>query len=205
MDLNKHLENGNEKLTEILINNGVVQSANDYTLFVKNKDNVFIVLLVYVDDIVVTGNDKVEIEKFKKYLNSKFMIKDLGILKYFLGIEVFQSDSGICLSQRKYALDLLVELGLTSCKHVSTPIETNVVISDQTNSKENDSLLFDLTSYQRLIGKLIYLTLTRPDISYDVHCLSQFMHASLKSHLKLAFRVLRYIYKRFTRKRNSFF
>lgn len=103
----------NERLTETLVENGFVQSVSDYSLFVKNKNGVFIVLLVYVDDIVITGNNQVEIDKFKVYLNSKFLIKDLGKLKYFLGIEVLQSDSGICLSQRKYALDLLAEFGMT--------------------------------------------------------------------------------------------
>lgn len=72
-------------------------------------------------------------------------------------------------------------------------METNIVITDKKNSKEGDNVLIDLTAYQRLIGKLIYLTLTRQDISYTVHCLSQFMHCPLDSHVKLAFRVLRYI------------
>ncbi|GJZ79051.1 ribonuclease H-like domain-containing protein [Tanacetum coccineum] len=90
----------------------------------------FIDLLVYVDDIVVTGNDLTEIEKFKQFRSSKFMIKDLGKLKYFLGIEVLEYQSGICLTQRKYCLELLSEYGLLACKPVATPLQQNTVRPD---------------------------------------------------------------------------
>ncbi|GJT29627.1 putative reverse transcriptase domain-containing protein [Tanacetum coccineum] len=122
-------------------------------------------VLVYVDDIIITGNSVSEIKKFKVYLKSKFMIKDLGKLKYFLGIEVVDSEKGICLNKRKYVLDLLSGYGMLACKPAKTPL--------------------------KLMGKLIYLTNTRPDISYDVHCLSQFMHSPLKSYLKIAFKILK--------------
>ncbi|GJV84095.1 ribonuclease H-like domain-containing protein [Tanacetum coccineum] len=130
-----------------------------FSLVVKMSDKgVFLALLVYVDDIIITCNSVFEIEKFKVFLKSKFMIKDLGKLKYFLGIEVVDTDKGICLNQRKYVLDLLSDY-----------------------------------DYQKLMGKLIYLTNTRPYISYVVHCLSQFMHSPLTSHLKIAFKILRYL------------
>ena len=148
-------------------------------------------LLVYVDDIVITGNNVDEIEKFKSFLNSKFMIKDLGPLKYFLGIEVLDNDIGLCLSQRKYCLDLLHEYGLLACKPAATPLQQNVVLSHV--ETENDKFLSNMTEYQKLVGKLIYLSVTRPDISYAVHCLSQHMHAPLVSHFTAALRVLRYL------------
>ncbi|GJR90040.1 ribonuclease H-like domain-containing protein [Tanacetum coccineum] len=157
----------------------------------KSDKGVFLALLVYVDDIIITGNSVSEIEKFKVFLKSKFMIKDLGKLKYFLGIEVVDTDKGICLNQRKYVLDLLSEYGMLACKPAKTPLMSKLVISNEASDK--DPLLENITDYQKLMGKLIYLTNTRPDISYVVHCLSQFMHSPLTSHLKIAFKILRYL------------
>ncbi|XP_071741390.1 uncharacterized mitochondrial protein AtMg00810-like [Rutidosis leptorrhynchoides] len=181
----------NEKLTLSLNENGFVQSANDYSLFVKSQGSLFLALLVYVDDIVITGNNESEIEKFKHFLKTKFLIKDLGELKYFLGIEVLKDKNGLCLSQRKYCLELLDEFGLIGSKPVGAPLETNVYVSYVPT--QDDSFLVDITKYQQLIGKLIYLTMTRPDISFYVQCLSQFMHSPLQSHLKIALRLLRYL------------
>ncbi|GJX40041.1 ribonuclease H-like domain-containing protein [Tanacetum coccineum] len=181
----------NAKLTSTLIENGFSQSKSDYSLYTKFDNGVFIALLVYVDDIIVTVNNISEIEKFKVFLKSKFMIKDLGKLKYFLGIIVVDTDKGICLNQRKYVLDLLSEYGMLACKPVSTPLMSKLVISNE--ATEKDPLLDNIIDYQKLMGKLIYLTNTRPDISYVVDCLSQFMHSPLKSHLKIAFNILRYL------------
>ncbi|GJV38731.1 ribonuclease H-like domain-containing protein [Tanacetum coccineum] len=181
----------NAKLTCALVENGFSQSKSDYSLFTKSDNGVFLALLVYVDDIIITGNDTSEIEKFKEFLRTKFMIKDLGNLKYFLGIEVINTDKGICLNQRKYVLDLLTDYGMLACKPARTPMLSKVSISNEATSI--DPLLDNIVDYQKLMGKLIYLTNTRPDISYAVHCLSQFMHAPLKSHLRSAFKILRYL------------
>ncbi|GKD53624.1 ribonuclease H-like domain-containing protein [Tanacetum coccineum] len=168
----------------------LIQSKSDYSLYTKSDNGVFLALLVYVDDIIITGNSISKIAKFKVFLKSKFMIKDLGKLKYFLGIEVIDTDKGICLNQRKYVLDLLSEYGLLACKPAKTPLMSKLVISNE--ACDNDPLLKNVNDYQKLMGKLIYLTNTRPDISYVVHCLSQFMHSPLTSHLKIAFKILRY-------------
>ncbi|GJY26343.1 putative RNA-directed DNA polymerase [Tanacetum coccineum] len=181
----------NAKLTMTLVENGFVQSKYDYSLFTKTSGDMVLMLLVYVDDIVITGNDNSEIGKFKEILKSKFQIKDLGNLKYFLGIEVLDNDDGVCLSQRKYCLEVLHEYGLLAGRPVETPLAENTTLNHV--ESEDDKLLSDIGNYQKLVGKLIYLTNTRPDISYAVHCLSQFMHAPLSSHLEAAFRVLRYL------------
>ncbi|GJX14375.1 ribonuclease H-like domain-containing protein [Tanacetum coccineum] len=181
----------NAKLTMALLENGFVQSKFDYSLFTKKSDKVFIALLVYVDDIVIAGNDLAGIEKFKMFLKSKFQIKDLGKLKYFLGIEVLDNKEGICLSRRNYCLELLHEYGLLAAKHVDTPLPENTTLNHI--ETDDDHLLDNIETYQKLVGKLIYLTNTRPDISYVVHCLSQYMHAPLMSHLDAALRVLRYL------------
>ncbi|GJX52000.1 hypothetical protein Tco_0280369 [Tanacetum coccineum] len=119
------------------------------------------------------------------------MIKDLGNLKYFLRIEVINTNKGICLNQRKYVLDLLTDYGMLACKPARTPMLFKVSISNEATSI--DPLLDNIVDYQKLMRKLIYLTNTRLDISYAVHCLSQFMHAPLKSHLRSAFKILRYL------------
>ncbi|GJQ93957.1 putative RNA-directed DNA polymerase [Tanacetum coccineum] len=183
----------NEKLSSILFENGFVQSANDFSLFIKHDQGVILILLVYVDDIIVTGNNVDEINKFKQFLSSKFLIKDLGKLKYFLGIEVVDIPEGICLTQRKYCIELLSEFGMLACKPCGTPIESNPNSKKLVSKFGDDEALTGITQYQKLVGKLIYLTMTRPDISYAVHCLSQVMHSPMKSHLRLAFRVLRYL------------
>ncbi|GKC49516.1 ribonuclease H-like domain-containing protein, partial [Tanacetum coccineum] len=179
--------NSQQALTE----HGFVQSKFDYSLFTKNSDNVCIILLVYVDDIVVTRNNLNEIKKFKQFLKSKFQIKDLGKLKYFLGIEVLDNKDGICLSQRKYCLELLHEFGLLAAKHVDTHFPENATLNHI--ESDDDHLLVNVSNYQRLVGKLIYLTNTRPDIAYVVYCLSQYMHSPLNSYLDAALRVLRYL------------
>ncbi|GJT34778.1 ribonuclease H-like domain-containing protein [Tanacetum coccineum] len=181
----------NAKLTSTLIENGFSQSKPDYSLYTKSDKGVFLALLVYVDDIIITGNSVSEIEKFKVYLKSKFMIKDLEKVKYFIGIEVVDTDKGICLNQRKYVLDLLSKYGILACKPAKTPLMSKLVVSNKASNK--DPLLENITDYQKLMGKLIYLTNTRPDISYVVHCLSQFMHSPLTSRLKITFTILRYL------------
>ncbi|GJZ68078.1 ribonuclease H-like domain-containing protein [Tanacetum coccineum] len=146
------------------IENGFVQSKFEYSLFTKNSSDVFVALLVYFDDIVITGNNLFEIEKFKAFLKSKFQIKDLEKLKYFLGIKVLDNADGICLIQRKYCLKLLYDYGLFAAKHVDIPLPKNTTLNHI--ESDDDKLLSDIGNYQKLIGKLIYLTSTRPDISY---------------------------------------
>ncbi|GJZ07010.1 putative RNA-directed DNA polymerase [Tanacetum coccineum] len=180
----------NEKLVGVLSECGFTQSLNDHSVFVKSFDNVFIALLVYVDDIIISGNDLNEIIMFKSLLSSKFQIKDLGKLKYFLGIEVLEYGNDICLSQRKYCIELLHEFGMLGYKPTSIPMESNTVLNFKVS---DDPALDNITGYQKLVGKLIYLTHTRPDIAYFVHCLSQHMHAPLKSHLQAILNVLRYL------------
>ncbi|GJW10385.1 ribonuclease H-like domain-containing protein [Tanacetum coccineum] len=154
----------------------------------NNKDNSKVCKLMYVDDIVITGNDNDGINEFKLFLSTKFLIKDLGILKYFLGIEIVENELGLCMSQRKYCLELLHKYDLLAARPVDIPLPENTILNfDET---KDDKYLSDFTNYQKLVGKLIYLTNTRHDISYTVHCLSQHMHNPLQSHFKAALRVL---------------
>lgn len=138
--------------------------------------------------MVVTGDDQDEIESLQRHLASEFEMKQLGDLKYFLGIEVARSKNGIFLSQRKYILDLLTETGMLGCKPANTPIEQNHKLFHCLNATSTDK-----ARYQRLVGKLIYLSHTRPDIAYSMCVVSQFMHDPRKPHMDAVERILRYL------------
>ncbi|KAL0311158.1 UNVERIFIED_CONTAM: Retrovirus-related Pol polyprotein from transposon RE2 [Sesamum angustifolium] len=155
-------------------------------------------IIVYVDDILITGSDLVGIEEAKTYLQKHFVTKDLGRPRYFLGIEIAHSKHGISLSQRKYACDLLHEAGLLGTKPVDTPMDSN---PDFWN--DDDNYLEDKTKYRRLVGKLIYLTMTRPDISFAVGLVSQFMDKPRSVHWEVALRILKLCWAKDDRKSTS--
>ena len=113
----------NAKLTEALCKSGYTQSHLDYSLFTKKSTVGQVIVLVYVDDLLITGSDPLLIQDTKQVLHNHFKIKDLGELRYFLGIEFCRSASGIVMSQRKYALELISEAGLAGAQPVSTPLE----------------------------------------------------------------------------------
>lgn len=161
---------------------------NDYSLFTLKKNGDFIALVVYVDDIIITGRSPSLITEVKSFIHGKFKIKDLGLLKYFLGLEVARTNEGIFLHQRKYALELLEEYGFLDCKPALTPIEQKHDLGSSSAPAVSDVLY-----YRRLIGKLLYLTVTRPDIAYTIHVLSQFVNQPTDDHLRAAHRVLRYL------------
>lgn len=155
------------KLSATILRFDFVQFQANYCLFVYTKGSLFTALLVYVDDTIIIGNDEACVASLKALLDQKFGIKDLGSLKYFLGLEIARSDKGISLNQRKYTLEVQKETGMLGCNPVKIPMEQQLKLS-----KGDGELLKDFGQYRRLIGKLMYLTLSRPDITYAVHRLS---------------------------------
>jgi hypothetical protein len=147
-----------------------------------------IALLIYVDDVAIASNDSIAVSSFITVLIATFKLKDLGYLQYFLGSEIAWSSSGISVCQRKYALEILEDSGLLASKPVQFPMEQNLKLS-----WDNGDLLSDASEYRRLIGRLLYLTITRPYLAYSVQTLSQFMAQPRQPHLDAAHRVLRYI------------
>jgi len=176
------------KLTNALKKYGFKHSYADYSLFVYCKRVMELRVLIYVDDLLVCGNDEKLVTKFKDYLSRCFHMKDLGKLKYFLGIEVGRGEEEFVLSQRKYALDLVADAGLLGSKPVETPMEQRHRLS-----LDSSPFLKDAEKYRRLVGRLIYLSIIRPDISYSLHILSQFMKSPRELQWEAALRVVRYL------------
>jgi hypothetical protein len=176
------------KFSEVLIEFGFTHSTADPSLFCLHRESGSVFLLLYVDDIVLTGSHPHLISMVKDLLHNHFKIKDLGRLKYFLGIEVAKSKKGLFLSQRQYALDIISDCGLTATKPADFPMEQNLKLSPS-----DGTILSDPTPYRRLVGRLIYLTVTRPDIAYPVNILSQFMHTPREPHMAAATHLIRYL------------
>ena len=175
------------KLSEAIRAAGYVQSRADYFLFTRIQGKSFTTLLIYVDDILITRNDPMSIAAIKKFLHSQFHLKDLGDLKYFLGIEVSSSKNGIFISQRKYALAIIKDARLLGAAPIDSHMERGLKLSDK------GDLVKDPGHYRRLVGRLIYLTVSRPDSTYFAHVLSRFMHQPCKLHMEATLRVVRYL------------
>nr|CAN83808.1 hypothetical protein VITISV_026963 [Vitis vinifera] len=180
-----------DRLTRVVKKHGFIQCQADHTLFMKHsKEGEMTLFIVYVDDIIITGDDEEEIGNLKKLLAREFEIKDLGQLRYFLGMEVGRTKEGIVVTQRKYVLDLLQETGMLGCKPVDTPMDPIGKID-----KDNDNHPTDKDRYQRLVGKLIYLTHTRPDIGFAMSMVSRYMNNPTERHMKVVYRILQYLKK----------
>lgn len=151
----------NIELTKKLSSTGFIQSPHDHCLFIKGSGSNLIILLVYVDDILLVSPSLAAIQHAKAFLDKAFTIKDLGEAKFFLGLEIARSSQVIYINQRKYALDLLSDAGLLGSKPVSTPMVRNQKLVTTSNTK-----LAEPEKFRRLIGRLLYLGFTRPDLTY---------------------------------------
>ncbi|XP_057539843.1 uncharacterized mitochondrial protein AtMg00810-like [Amaranthus tricolor] len=177
------------KLQISLTTKNFVQSKNDYSLFIKKDGNHITIIAVYVDDIILTGNDANCISQIKNYLHDTFSIKDLGILHYFLGLEVAYIDAGIFLSQAKFTQDLLKESKQQTFKNVVTPLPHNLHLTT-----DQGPLYDDPSYYRTMVGKLNFLTNTRPDLAFTVQYLSQFMQNPRLPHASVLQHALNYVH-----------
>ncbi|GJX10119.1 uncharacterized mitochondrial protein-like protein [Tanacetum coccineum] len=168
---------------------GFLQSYAHTSLFTHSKGNSFTALLIYVDDILLTGSDKTMIQSIKHQLDQQFSIKDLGSLHYYLGIEILHNSKGLVMSHIKYALDLLLQ-----CADVLNHKPSTVPLDPVKNLNLTDGeILPDPSLYRKLVRKLIYLTITRPDLSFATQALTQFSYQPTTAHMDALYRVLRYI------------
>lgn len=138
--------------------------------------------------MIVISSNVDAIAEVKSMLHDQFWIKDLGVAKYFLGLELTHSSAGILLSQKKYTLDILNTFGFLDSSSISAPLDTVMKYSDT-----DGDLLDDITQYRGRVGKLLYLTITRPDIPFAVQQSSKFLDRPTLMHLKGAHRILRYL------------
>jgi len=145
-------------------------------------------IALYVDDPIFTGNNVELIEAFKEVIEKEFKMTDLGLMKYFLGLEVVQGKDDIFVSQDRYAEEVLKKFKMTSCNPVSTPMEPGTKLS-----KYVDGDRVDASKYRSLIGSLKYLTNTRPDLMLSVGIASRYMEEPRYTHWKALKRILRYM------------
>ncbi|XP_019167813.1 PREDICTED: uncharacterized protein LOC109163518 [Ipomoea nil] len=176
-----------KQLHDFLLTTGFVASKTNVSPFYYTRGTSRVYLLVYVDDIIMLGNDSELLLSLLNQLSTTFKIRDLGTPTFFLGIETIPVKDGVLLYQRRYMANILTRAGMTNCKPLSTPAAVTQAISPVTSPYENP------TQYRRLAGALQYLTITRPDLSYAVNRLCQFMHTPTDEHWGLLKRVLRHV------------
>ncbi|KAK1618045.1 hypothetical protein QYE76_023562 [Lolium multiflorum] len=178
------------RLSDRLLQLGFAPSRADTSLFIYNQRGCQIYMLVYVDDIVIAGSSSSAVDHVVHTLSATFPIKDLGRLEYFLGIEAAYKSQGMILTQHKYALDLLHRANMENCRAVTTPMSS----TDKLSRDDGDPLgPDDVFRYRSLVGGLQYLTLTRPDLSFAVNKVCQYLSRPTTVHYEAVKRILRYI------------
>ncbi|PKU87871.1 Retrovirus-related Pol polyprotein from transposon TNT 1-94 [Dendrobium catenatum] len=177
-----------QKLTTTLHSRGFRFSRSDPSLLIYTKLHVQIYLLIYVDDILVTGNDPSQIQQLLQHLHTEFALKQLGQISLFLGIQVIRTNNGFFLSQAHYAQQLLQEVGLSNCKPAPTPITPA-----SKHQTDNTKPFPDVTLYHRLAGSLQYLSIPRPDIAFATNQVCQHMQSPTETDFQHIKRIFRYI------------
>jgi hypothetical protein len=177
------------KLKSFFIKEGFQRCSSEHTLFTKAEEGgKFLVVSVYVDDLIYSGNDETMFKRFKHSMKQEFDMSDLGRMKYFLGVEVVQGSEGIFINQRKYANEVLERFGMEHCNPVKNPVVPGFKLG-----KDEDGTSVDATTYKQMVGSLMYLNATRPDLAYVLSLISRFMERPTKLHQQAIKRVLRYL------------
>lgn len=167
---------------------GFKESKADTSLFVLQEVNYVLYILIYVDDILITGSNTAAIQSIISALQASFAVKDLGSLHYFLGIEALWCTNGIYLTQRKYIADLLHRTKMEHAKPCTSPMASTCRLNSSEGTPFDDVHL-----YRSVVGSLQYLAFTRPDLAFTVHKVSKFMHNPLDTHWLAVKRILRYL------------
>lgn len=170
------------------ISEGFQKCPTEQTLFIKRNEGKVLIVSIYVDDLIYTGDDKDMMVEFKNSMMQTFDMTDLGKMRFFLGIEVLQKPKGIFVCQRKYAGDVLKKFAMYESKSLKSPIVPGFKIN-----KNADEVVVDDTYYKQMVGSLMYLMTTRPDIMFSVSLISRYMSRPTELHLQAAKRILRYL------------
>nr|AAL58228.1 putative gag-pol polyprotein [Oryza sativa Japonica Group]ABF96256.1 retrotransposon protein, putative, unclassified [Oryza sativa Japonica Group] len=176
------------QIDKYFIQKGFAKSISEPTLYINKTGTDILIVSLYVDDLIYTGNSEKMMQDFKRDMMHTYEMSDLGLLHYFLGMEVHQSDEGIFISQRKYAENILKKFKMDNCKSVTTPLLPN-----EKQKARDGADKVDPTIYRSLVGSLLYLTATRPDIMFAASLLSRYMSSPSQLNFTAAKRVLRYI------------
>jgi hypothetical protein len=165
-----------------------IKCPHEHTLFVKKDGEKVLIVSLYVDDLIFTGNDSKMFKDFKESMKNMFDMTDLGRMRYFLGVEVNQGSHGIFICQQKYSKDILSRFGMEMCNAVCSPI-----VPGNKLTKDQHGQCVDATYYKQIVGSLMYLLATRPDLAYSVCLIARFMEKPTETHLIAAKRILRYL------------
>jgi hypothetical protein len=178
----------NAKLDQELVKLGFCKSSEEHAVYKRGSGDNLLLLGVYVDDLVICGPDKNRIHEFKQQMSKTFSMSDLGLLSYYLGMEVRQKPGEITICQRAYAAKIVEQCGMTGCNTVDTPMEQNCKLIPG-----RPDLVRDVTKLRSIVGSLRYLVNTRPDIAYSIGMVSRFMESPTSEHWAALKRIVRYI------------
>ena len=165
------------RIDAYLLDSGFEKCDGEPTLHIKENYGKIIIVVLYVDDLIFIGSDDFRITDFKAVIKSEFEMTDLGFLRYFLRIEVKQTENGIFISQTRYVAEILERFNMQNNKPSPNPIVMGLKLS-----KEDCSSNVNSTLYKSMVGSLIYLIATRPDIMYVVSLVSRFMETPKETH-----------------------
>jgi transposase InsO family protein len=178
----------NSKLDSTMSSLSFERSPFEHAVYKKGKGENSLLVGVYVDDLVITGTNEGEIEKFKQQMKEIFKMSDLGLLSYYLGIEVRQLPNGISFCQEAFAKRILQDCGMADCNPTQAPMEARLKLS-----KKSSSPPVNHTTYRSIVGSLRYLTNTRPDLAYSVGIVSRYMESPKFEHMAAVKQILRYV------------
>jgi len=178
----------NIKLDKSLKKLGFTKCYSEQAVYKRGFGKTAIILGVYVDDLIVTGSEKKEIETFNKQMTDEFEMSDLGLLSYYLGIEVDQQKDFITLKQSGYAKKVLERFGMQDCNSTKVPMDPGTKLHEDKQGEKVDA-----TEYRRIIGCLRYLIHTRPDIAFSVGVVSRYMEKPTTMHMLAVKKIIRYL------------
>ncbi|XP_024314609.1 uncharacterized protein LOC112270752 [Brachypodium distachyon] len=178
----------NAKLDKTLVALGFEKCPNEHAVYKRRKNDSNLLVGVYVDDLLIIGQKSTEVEAFKAQMKDMFSMSDLGLLSYYLGIEVSQSSEGISLCQSAYAQRIIQKAGMENCNACSTPMEPKLKLS-----KVRTTVPVDSTEFRSIVGSLRYLVHTRPDICHAVGIVSCYMENPTTEHMAAVKHILRYV------------
>ena len=169
---------------------GFENSKSDSCIYIRNRNNSFCVVAVYVDDLIIASKSIDEIETIKKSMNNRYKMKDLGALKYFLGINIMQDENNVFINQSSYIESLLGKFNFSNANPVKSPVECSIKLVKANESSD----LCDVTLYQSAVGSLLYLsTKTRPDITFAVSNVARYCQKPTQQHWSAVKRIFRYL------------